>query len=153
MSNRSLLIFRNAAVEYTGNFQWRAAINSNVDGDTVWVERDTGCRHADLIELRLVGDGWRGFDADERYTVGGKIVTTEVKRLIPEWATVLIETQPDTEKYGRWLSPIFVPIKVLQPEDTQFPSTMIQRVGKGYLDLASFLVAKFPQYCRWKEYR
>lgn len=150
MSNRSLLIFRNATVDYPGAYRWRAAVNSDVDGDTVWVERDTGCRHSDLIELRLTGDGWRGFDADERFTVGGKIITAEVKRLIPEWATVLIETQPDTEKFGRWLSPIFtVPSKGSLTD----ANTLVEKNGTLYIDLAAYLVAKFPQYCRWKDYR
>lgn len=153
MSNRSLLIFRLAEISYPGAYLWRAAINSDVDGDTVWVERDSGCRNTDLIELRLTGKKWRGFDADERFTVGGKIITAEVRRLIPEWAVVLIETQPDTEKFGRWLSPIFVPTSSLDPLDTQLPGTTFERNEKGFLDLAAFLVAKFPEYCRWKEYR
>jgi hypothetical protein len=150
MSNRSPLIFRNAVVPYPGAYRWRAAINSVVDGDTVWVERDSGCRSSDLIELRLTGDGWRGFNADERFTEGGKIITAEVKRLIPEFSTVLIETQPDTEKYGRWLSPILVSPA---PNEITASTVMVAKNDQWLIDLAAYLVTKYPSYCRWKDYK
>jgi hypothetical protein len=151
--SRSLLIFRDSAIPYPGTYTWRAAVNSVVDGDTVWVERDTGCRHSDLIEIRLTGDQWKGFNADERFTTGGKLVTAEVKRLIPDRTVVRIETKPDTEKYGRWLSPIFVPItNTLDVSFSIVDEDVFDRDGIAYLDLATYLVRKFPEAAHWQAY-
>lgn len=162
MSNRSQLIFRTSAIPYPGAYVWRAAVNSDVDGDTVWVERDSGCRSSDLIELRLTGSEWKGFDADERFTEGGKAVTAEVRRVIPEWSVVRIETKPDTEKFGRWLSPILVamsevPADIPRDPDNVAIGVWVLRQDRGdqvraYLDLAAYLVWKFPTYSRWKAY-
>lgn len=156
MSQRALLIFRESAVPYPGDYVWRAAVNSVVDGDTAWVERDTGCRHSDLIELRITGQGWKGFNADERFTPGGKVVTAEVKRLCPEGSVVRIETKPDTEKYGRWLSPILIP--VITPVDAFDGQTIVEiresplSAARYYVDLASHLVRTFPEAARWQAY-
>lgn len=159
--SRSLLIFRDSTIPYPGTNVWRAAINSDVDGDTTRVERDTGCRHPQLIEIRITGDNWKGFNADERFTIGGRIVSAEVKRLIPDWTVVRIETQPDTEKYGRWLSPILIPFEYLKknfPGEAFRPSVMVTKqdpgdVVRGYVDLAAYLVDKYPSYAHWQDYK
>lgn len=152
MSTRPLLIFRDSIVPYTGANSFRAAINSVVDGDTVWVERDTGCRDTQLIELRVTGRMWRGFNAAERFTPEGRAMSALVRDWCPIKSVIMIETQPDTEKYGRWLSPLLVPITggldlaAIVDEDT------IEINAIAYVDLAAHLVRHFPEGAKWQEY-
>lgn len=168
---RKLLIFRDASIPYTGQRIWRAAINSDVDGDTLWVERDTGCDQSQLVEIRLTAseglriDGTvrtiRGFNAFERFTAGGKLVTAEVKRVCSDWRVVRIETDPDTEKFGRWTSPILIFVADLPLMPPDIPgSCFVYRADspdkdanqRTYLDLAEYLAWRFPEYTEWKEY-
>jgi hypothetical protein len=164
---RKLLIFRNTAIPYPGARVWRAAINSDVDGDTLWVERDTGCDQSQLVEIRLVAANGmdrdiRGFDADERFTPGGILVTAEVKRLIPDYTVVRIETEVDPEKFGRWVSPILIRASDIRSDFKEnVPSECFTERYESpapfgptalYLDLASYLRWKFPDYTRWRSY-
>jgi endonuclease YncB( thermonuclease family) len=150
MASRSLLLFRHSPIAYPLQLVWRAAISRVVDGDTLWVERDSGCQDTGLIELRLTGRDWKGFNADERFTDNGKLATARVQLLCPEGRIVRIETQPDTEKYGRWTSPVLMlvndlPEKLIHADDTYSID------GRTYLDLAAHLVRNIPG-CVWKEY-
>jgi hypothetical protein len=157
MSADGSLAFRDSPVPYPGNNVWRAAVNRWKDGDTPVVERDTGCVEDQRITIRLTGVGWKGFDADERFTAGGKIITAEVNRLAPQRAVVVIETAVDPDdKYGRWLSPILIPLISLPTDATTEPENFVQRTIDNrpffLLDLAAYLVWKYPEYCRWKSY-
>src|SRR3954470_12794529 len=73
--SRSLLAFANSPIAYPTSSVWRAAVNYTTDGATLWVERDTGCRESQLIELRVTGYQWKGFNAAERFTDDGKLAT------------------------------------------------------------------------------
>lgn len=151
--SRPSLLFRNSPVPYTGVDTWRAAVNYNTDGDTQWVERDTGCRDTDLIELRITSYEHRPWDADERFTVGGKLVTGLLRLWAPEASIVLIRTLPDPEKYGRWLSPVLIPlpdraedfIRPVHADDT------LVLMNKLYVDFAKHATRVYPDYCRWKD--
>jgi hypothetical protein len=153
--SRSLLVFKNSVIPYLTPSIWRAAVNFVTDADTIWVERDTGCRDQQLIEIRVTGyPSWRGFNAAERFTPDGKILTGVVNQLAAVGSVVRIETKPDTEKYGRWLSPILMPLQsvvnLIHPEaDVTRCCFTIDRVV--YVDLASYLVANV-QGAVWQIY-
>jgi hypothetical protein len=145
--SRSLLAFRDSPIAYPTSSVWRAVVNYITDGDTLWVERDTGCRESQLIELRVTGYQWKGFNAAERFTEAGKLATAEVKRACPIGTVIRIETQPDTEKFGRWLSPVLIPFT----KDFLRNDGRIVIDGENYVDLAAWLVANIPG-CVWKDY-
>ena len=153
--SRPPLIFTNSLIPYPGDMQWRAAINYVTDGDTCWVERDSGCRSTDLIELRITGNAWRGWNAKERFTAEGKQITALFQKLAPPGTIVLIETQPDTEKYGRWLSPVlfFAPNN---PADWKGPpfivDDLVQRGNHAYIDWATYAYRVLPGCSVWQTY-
>lgn len=131
---RSSLIFFGCDLPYKSadGLSVRAAVNQVVDGDTLWVEADSGYRAGPtLIELRLVGPDFRGFNADERFTPNGRLATIAVAQYchLAEW--VYVRSVEDTEKFGRWL-------------------TIVSRPDWSS-DLASILVTSIPG-CVWKEY-
>lgn len=151
MSQSTLLLFRNSPIPYPLQYVWRAAMSRITDADTVWSERDTGCRDCQLIELRVTGVDWRGFNAPERFTVDGRASTARVALLAPVASIVRIETRPDTEKYGRWLSPLLVPLPPAGwPVDVNVDDSVI-RDGIRYLDVAAHLVRSIPGN-RWQQY-
>lgn len=153
MSNRPLLVFKKSIVPYPGGKQWRAAINSVTDADTVWVERDTGCRHTQLIEIRVTGANWRGFNAAERFTLEGRALTQVLKGFCEPGSVILIETAIDTEKYGRWLSPLYWPLEQPGVDTTRVAEDDTYEIGGlVYLDLAAHFVRNFPEAAKWQEY-
>lgn len=146
MSTSTLLLFRHSPIAYPMQYVWRAAMSRITDADTVWMERDTGCRDTQLIEVRVTGAGWKGYNAPERFTANGRLSTAKVAQLAPVWSIIRIETQPDTEKYGRWLSPLLVPIPAAgwPLGVTVEAADMVERDGVNYLDLAAHLVRTVP---------
>lgn len=144
MSQSTSLLFRNSPIPYPLAYVWRAAVNRITDADTIWFERDCGCRDVQLIETRVTGNNWKGFNAPERFTINGKVSTARVMLLLPEGSIVRLETKPDTEKYGRWLTPVFVP-----PPAAGWPIPvdavdLVILDGVPYLDLAAHLVRSVP---------
>jgi hypothetical protein len=111
MSGKASLLFIDSAIPYASPNVWRVAFNTRLyaDGDSLWVERDEGCRDTGLIDCRVTGDQWRGFNAPERYTPDGKAATALVRLLCPPGSHGIIWTKPDPEKFGRWLTPIYLP--------------------------------------------
>lgn len=144
--SRPSLIFQRSLIPYPGTDLWRAAVNYVTDGDTLWVERDTGCMQTQLIELRLTGLQWRGFNANERFTPGGKLVTAKALELAPPGTICLIQTSKDPEKYGRWLSPVLL----RQTDGFTNPDIVIQ--GDSYISLAEELNRIYPTYAPWQTY-
>jgi micrococcal nuclease len=78
-----------------------AKLHRVVDGDTVYLEVDLGFRVFGAFEFRLYG-----INCPEMNTPEGKAA----KRFTMEWFTqsniqgeVMVESQKDPEKYGRWL--------------------------------------------------
>lgn len=145
--SRALIAFRDSPLPYPTPSVWRAVVNYITDADTLWVERDTGCRMSQLIEIRVTGLNWKGFDAAERFTENGKAATAEVIRACPPGTIVRVETKPDTEKFGRWLSPVLIPFT----KDFFRVDGNVIIDGGNYADLAALLVANVPG-CVWKEY-
>lgn len=90
------------------------SLHKVTDGDTYWAYVDMGLRQIALIEIRL-----DGFDTPERT----KGTTFERKQavvasdLAKSWwlrfmadgtaAEVWVETEPDPERYGRWLGKVY----------------------------------------------
>lgn len=146
--SRPSLIFVNSPIPYLGAYIWRAAVNYVTDGDTLWVERDAGGRDNQLMELRLTGLAYKGFNAAERFTTQGKLITNRVRELLPPGTIVRIETAKDVEKYGRWLSPVLIPMVSVptQYQDGVGPMTGSDLVDGGilYLSLAEHLNRNFP---------
>jgi len=160
--SRPSLIFLRSPIPYPGGYIWRAAVNYITDGDTLWVERDSGGRDTQLMELRLTGMAFKGFNAAERFTAQGKLITARVQELIPPGSIVRIETARDTEKYGRWLSPVLIPIVSgamnQQYWDGPLPISPITSTGADlmdggipYLSLAEHLNRNFPGAV-WQQY-
>jgi endonuclease YncB( thermonuclease family) len=135
-----LLAFRSSSVPYLTPAVFRAAVNRVVDGDTIWVEADTSFRTSHLIELRVTGNQWKGFNAPERFTDNGRVATALVQRLCPVGSIIRIETAPDIEKYGRWLTPVFIPVV----PNGYAPDVVVVKDGITYLDLAAHMVATVP---------
>lgn len=69
-----------------------------VDGDTVYIMADLDCRHYGMLECRLVG-----VNTPERGQLNYKEATLEASHLAPVGSKVIIRTQKDPEKWGRWL--------------------------------------------------
>ena|SRR3982750_149539 len=81
-----------------------AILTRVVDGDTVFLEVDLGFRVFGAFEFRLYG-----INCPEMNTPEGKAA----KQFTMDWFTqsnvqgeVLVESQKDPEKYGRWLGMI-----------------------------------------------
>jgi hypothetical protein len=154
--SRPLLIFKNSPIPYFTASKWRAVVNSWTDADTVWVERDTGCRESQLIELRVTGYNWKGWNADERFTETGKMLTGKANLLAPVGSVVRIETLPDTEKYGRWLSPTLISLSPLVTQGLVGPADKMENCvqtldGIVYLDMATYMVDNLPG-SHWQTY-
>lgn len=158
--SRPSLIFARSPIPYPGSYIWRAAVNYVTDGDTLWVERDAGGRDVQLLELRLTGMEWKGFNAAERFTEQGKLITARVVELLPPGTIVRIETNKDPEKYGRWLSPVLMPFSDKNQGywDGPLPMSPITNAGADlldggvpYLSLAEHLNRNFPG-AKWQTY-
>jgi hypothetical protein len=158
MSAIPIISLHDSPVPYPGTYVWRAAYNPYAyhDGDTCWVERDTGCGFPHPVKLRLTGYHWKGFNADERFTPNGRLATERLDLICRAACVVRIETHPDPEdKYGRWLSPILIPafvfttalaaVVAIDPADT------VTIDGVPYLDLAAHMVRAIPG-CRWEKF-
>lgn len=89
-----------------------------VDGDTYWMGVDLGFNASLLVEIRL--DGW---DTPEKKSMPGRVVgpreraaaaratalsTAWMKGHLDAGHPIWVATQPDPEKYGRWLGKVSV---------------------------------------------
>ncbi len=82
------------------------SVFSNHDGDTAWLELDVGFRLAATVPLRLTG-----IDAPELGSEGALVsrdyLRSRLDTAIEDGLPAMVRTYK-TEKYGRWLSTIYV---------------------------------------------
>lgn len=92
-------------------YEYRAHVTRIVDGDTVDLVVDLGFTvHMDL-RVRIAG-----IDTPEIYGVkhtseeyaAGKEASEYLKGIMPPGSPVMIRTEQDTGKYGRWIADIFL---------------------------------------------
>jgi len=85
-------------------YEYQAKLIRVVDGDTVDLMVDMGCRIYNEMRCRLYG-----INAPERNTEDGPEATEFLLGLLSSATTITIETYKDRkEKYGRFLARIFV---------------------------------------------
>ena len=152
--SRSALIFRGSVFPYPTPSVWRAAVNHITDGDTLWLERDGGCRNTDLVNIRLTGPKHQWFNAPELNTPEGKLARNFIYDLLAIGTVVIIKTKPDPDKYGRWLSPVLIDIDTASillrhkynveiPNHARIPMALGDTTA-FVIDLATLMV----EYCR-----
>lgn len=69
-----------------------------VDGDTLYIHGDLDFRHCGELECRLIG-----VNTPERGQINYKEATLEAYHLAPAGSKVVFRSEPDPEKWGRWL--------------------------------------------------
>ncbi len=72
------------------------------DGDTTWADVDRGWNDYGLRDMRLLG-----INAPERVTQAGKDARDYLLGLLTPNRPIVIDTEQDVEKYGRYLCAIF----------------------------------------------
>jgi micrococcal nuclease len=77
---------------------YRARFLRDTDGDTFWLDIDLGLRVHCSVPIRLAG-----LDAPEAKSVEGKAATAWVVDWFAQHPEVIVTTEKDPERWGRWL--------------------------------------------------
>jgi micrococcal nuclease len=80
-------------------YQYRATLERVIDGDTLVVHLDLGLRMTATVPLRLLG-----VNSPEMKTDAGKAARAWALDWLGRTAELLVTTEKDPEKYGRWLA-------------------------------------------------
>lgn len=83
------------------SYSYRAEVLKVTDGDTLVVRFDAGFRVWVEAPVRL-----NGLNAPERYTAAGKETAAWVFGWLRDHPDIVVTTEKDPEKYGRWLGTI-----------------------------------------------
>lgn len=91
-------------------------IEKFTDGDTYWFRLDVGFRQTQLTEIRLLGydtpERHRGTPFERAEAVRATGVATTWLAQALQAGNLWVRTEPDPDKYGRWLGDIWA-----EPED------------------------------------
>lgn len=82
-------------------YTYRATLVRLVDADSAIFAVDVGFRFRAEVPVRLLG-----LNAPERYTAAGKVATAWVSAWFERHPEIILSTEKDPEKYGRWLGTV-----------------------------------------------
>lgn len=83
------------------NYTYACSLVRVTDGDTMVLTVDLGFRLTATMPVRLLG-----LNCPEKNTTRGKEVKAWVQQWFSDHADVIVTTEKDPEKYGRWLGTV-----------------------------------------------
>lgn len=85
------------------NYVRQARVVRIIDGDSFEIDIDMGFYTTRREAVRMAR-----YDAKERFTIGGKLATAHLSKLLPIGAEIAVRSYKPNEKYGRFLADVWL---------------------------------------------